>query len=218
MTQFRLSGSGPSMFRRPPIMSLMVLMSGVMLAPPQAMADSMRCDSRIVTVEARAADILAACGEPDFRDVFSYPVPRGAGVLADVEQWTYNFGPNKLLHVLKLRNGRLIRIDRQGYGFRTPVAQRCAPGVLANGLSKYRLLQVCGEPLTRRDVGFITTLKPGRSHRIGGFSSSRGHYPTVTVFRQEWVYNFGSRYLLKVVTLDDGVIADVQNGDRGFNR
>lgn len=180
-------------------------------------ADSLRCGSRLVTVEARAAEILAACGEPDFRDVFSYPGVSGVGVIGDVEQWTYNFGPNQLLRVLKLRNGLLIDIESDGYGFHRDSRPRCDPAALTEGLSKFRLVRSCGEPLTRRNLGYVPTIQPRQRQRHGGLSRSHG-YGASDVFREEWVYNFGSRYLLKVVTLEDGVVADVQNGDRGFDR
>lgn len=176
----------------------------------------MRCGSRIVSVEARAAEVLAACGEPQFRDVFSVPAPRRAGEIAEVEQWTYNFGRNQLLHVLKLRHGRLVDIRTDGYGFAPAAYPRCAPNRIVDGLSKYRLLASCGEPLTRRDVGFVTALKPRHRREYGGLSTSRGHYP-VEVYREEWVYNFGSNAFLKIVTLDDGAVSEVENGERGFN-
>lgn len=177
----------------------------------------MRCGSRLVSVEDRAADILSACGEPDFRDVFSYPHPRGGGgYIHDVEQWTYNFGPNQLLRVLRLRNGRLTDIESEGYGFSTYGPARCDPGEITEGLSKYRLLLMCGEPLTRREDGYVRSLRPRHQRSFGGLSTSRGHY-SVEVFREEWVYNLGRQYRLRVVTLEDGRITEVENGDRGFD-
>lgn len=197
-------------------MVMLALLLGT--APGAARAgDAMRCGSRIVTVEARAADILAACGEPDYRDIYSWPAPRVAGEVADVEQWTYNFGRNQLMQVLKLRHGRLVDIRADGYGFpRGATPQRCDSGAIVEGLSKYRLLASCGEPFTRRTVGYVTSLQPRHRYRTGGWTTSHGHIP-VEVYREEWVYNFGSSQFLKVVTLEDGVIAEVDNGERGFN-
>ncbi|MGH8516325.1 MAG: DUF2845 domain-containing protein [Panacagrimonas sp.] len=202
------------MFARPLLAAFLLLLGPAL---PRAMAsDSMRCGSRIVTVEARAADVLAACGEPDFRDVYSYPGPRVPGEVSDVEQWTYNFGRNQLLHVLRLRHGRLVDIRTDGYGFAPGSTRRCAADSILEGLSKYRLLANCGEPFTRRTVGYVNTLQPRHRHRHGGFTTSHGHIP-VEVFREEWIYNFGSSHFLKVVTLEDGVVAEVDNGERGFN-
>lgn len=205
------------MFARPLLAAFLLTAAALATAPSPARAgDSMRCGSRIVTVEARAADILAACGDPDYRDVYSYPGPRVPGEISDVEQWTYNFGRNQLLHVLKLRHGRLVDIRTDGYGFTPTAAPRCDSGALEEGLSKYRLLASCGEPFTRRTVGYVTTLQPRHRRRVGGFTTSHGHIP-VEVFREEWVYNFGPNQFLKVVTIEDGQIAEVDNGERGFN-
>jgi hypothetical protein len=199
------------MFARPLLAAIALLAAGT---GAQA-ADSIRCGSRIVSVEARAADVLAACGEPDFRDVYSYPGPASPGEIADSEQWTYNFGRNQLLQVLKLRNGRLVDVRTDGYGFPPGSPRNCSSDDIVDGLSKYRLMASCGEPLTRRTIGYVNALRPRYQRRHGGFSTSRGHYP-VEVFREEWVYNFGSNRFLRVVTLEDGVVANVENGERGF--
>ena len=199
------------MFARPALAALALLAS----AFDARASDALRCGSRIIAVEAHAADILAACGEPSFRDVLSYPAP-GNGELADSEQWTYNFGHNQLLQVLRLRNGRLVDIRSDGYGFITGGSRGCSSEEIVEGQSKYRLVSSCGEPMTRRTVGYVNALRPRYERRYGGVTTSRGHYP-VEVFREEWVYNFGSNRFLKVVTLEDGVVAEVQNGERGFN-
>jgi hypothetical protein len=34
-----------------------------------------------------------------------------------VEIWTYNFGPNKLLQRIRFENGIVVKIDSLGYGF-----------------------------------------------------------------------------------------------------
>ncbi len=198
------------------VRALALLIAVFSVMPVVQASDAIRCGSRLVTVESRAADILAACGEPDFRDVQSYG---GLGLpdeIAESERWTYNFGSNKLLQVLHLRNGRLSKIETGGYGFPKAEAGDCSASFIVEGLSKYRLLETCGEPLTRRDIGYVTTLRPTYRQNFGGISQSHGHY-ALEVYREEWVYNFGSRRFLRIVILEDGVVADVQNGGRGFN-
>jgi hypothetical protein len=34
-----------------------------------------------------------------------------------VEEWTYNFGPHRLMHVLRFENGYLVNIRTLGYGY-----------------------------------------------------------------------------------------------------
>lgn len=173
--------------------------------------DTMRCGSRLIGVEARAAEVLSACGEPAFRDVFTYPGVAAPGEIAGVEQWTYNFGPNQLLRILKMRDGQVIDIETDGYGFSSAGDGRCDQSEFQVGLSKYRLLQACGAPFTRRTLGYVPSLADR------GYHGRHRYFPT-EVYREEWVYNLGSRYFLKVVTLEDGAVADVENGDRGFDR
>ncbi len=185
-------------------------------APTLWAGDSMRCGQRLVTVGASAAEVLSACGEPSFRDVQSVGGSSAPGVINDAEQWTYNFGPNKLLQVLHMRFGRLSKIESDGYGFHAGSPGSCGPHSIIEGLSKFELLERCGRPFTQRKVGFVTALRPGRRIRIGGYSESSHHYP-VEVFREEWTYNFGSRYFLRIVTIEDGTAVRVENGDRGFN-
>lgn len=201
------------MFIRPLLAAIAVLVATTDVHA----SDSLRCGSRVVTVEARAADVLSACGEPAFRDVFSHPGPQSTGELAEAEQWTYNFGSNQLLQVLRLRNGRLVDIRSDGYGFRGDGRGSCDAEAIAEGQSKYRLLASCGEPLTKRVVGYITASRPRYQRRHGAITTTYGDEYPVEVFREEWVYNFGANRFLKVVTLEDGVVAQIENGARGFN-
>lgn len=189
----------------------LLLASLFVWASPAGAAGSLRCGSRLVSEGDRAADLLAACGEPAFRDAWGQPQP-GGNILADTEEWTYNFGPHQLLRVLRLRNGRIVGIDTDGYGFYGGADRRCDSGELVPGLSKFRLLTRCGEPLTRKSIGLLRPLGP-RGRPLP--PAYRHAYEAV--YREEWVYNFGSRYLMRILTLEDGRIVDVENGGRGFD-
>ncbi len=192
---------------------LMLALLGWSAAAPAA--DSMRCGSRLVAVEARAAEVLLACGEPDYRDTWNFQQPRTGNWVSDVEEWYYNFGSNQLLRVLKFRNGKLVDIDADGYGYNASAARACRPEDIVEGLSKFRLMISCGEPLTRKAESGYRPLRE-REYRGGGWSSSRDNYAyQEQIYREEWVYNFGSRYLLRIVTLENGRVAQVENGVRG---
>jgi len=189
----------------------LLLVSLFAWAMPAGAAGSLRCGSRLVSEGDRAADLLAACGEPAFRDAWGQPQP-GGNILADTEEWTYNFGPHQLLRVLRLRNGRIVEIGSDGYGFYESGGRRCEAAGLVAGLSKFRLLRACGEPLTRKSFGLLRPLGPaGRPLP----PSHRNAYEAV--YREEWVYNFGSRYLMRILTIEDGRIVNVENGGRGFD-
>jgi len=179
---------------------------------------SMRCGARIVGDEDLAAELIAACGEPSYRDRLLVQIPNGEYV-ADTEIWTYDFGPQRLLQLVTLRDGQISHIDSDGYGFAPNAQPRCEPHQVVEGLSKYRLVAQCGEPLTKRSETALQQLPS----RINIYRNShdayagRKHYLT-SVYREEWVYNFGSRSPMRRVILEDGRVSNVEAIDRGFDR
>ena len=82
-------------------------------ASPAGAAGSLRCGSRLVSEGDRAAELLAACGEPAFRDAWGQPQAHG-NILADTEEWTYNFGPQSLMRRLTFRNGVINAFSGEG--------------------------------------------------------------------------------------------------------
>ena len=181
-------------------------------------SSSMRCSSRIVNEGDLAAELLAACGAPDYRDQWFFEAPGGRFV-AETEVWTYDFGSSQLLRLVKLRDGRIIEIETDGYGFPKGVELRCRASEVQEGLSKYRLFRKCGEPLTRRTENAYRPL-PARPnvYRDGrdGQYEHRNQY-VVPVYREEWVYNFGPNAPMRRVIIEDGWITYVEMLDRGFS-
>lgn len=201
------------------VLSRIVISIGVWLLAATAVAsDSMRCGSRIVEQEDLAAELLAVCGEPSYRDRLLLQIPNGAYV-ADTEIWTYDFGPQKLLQLVTLQNGRISDIDSDGYGFNRSATPRCEPRRVVEGLSKYRLVAQCGEPLTKRSESALKPLysRPEIYRGQGDPYAYRNQYVT-PIYREEWVYNFGSRVPMRRVILEDGRVTDVESIDRGFDR
>ncbi len=179
---------------------------------------SLRCGARIVDEEDLAAELLAICGEPSYRDQLLVQTPNGAHI-ADTEIWTYDFGPQKLLQLVTLRNGQISNIESDGYGFSPNSTPRCEPRTVVEGLSKYRLVAQCGEPLTKRSEQALRSLhsQPEIYRGNGDPYAYRNQYFT-PVYREEWVYNFGSRSPMRRVILEDGRVTYVETIDRGFDR
>lgn len=179
----------------------------------------MRCGQRIVNEGDDAAVLLAACGSPALRDQWFKTIPGTNRTLADTELWTYDFGPNLLLRLVKLHDGRIFEIESDGYGFPKGVALRCQPRDLLEGMSKYRVFRRCGEPLTRRDEN---SLRPLPSHpnayrdQSDGWNRQRNSY-VIPVYREEWVYNFGAQSPMRRIVFEDGWITHVETLDRGFD-
>lgn len=186
------------------------LLAALLLAlpcQPLPAAETLRCGSRVVSTGARAVEVEALCGAPDYRDVWAYSW-RGRSV-ADREEWYYNFGPNQLLRILRFDNGRLARIDSEGYGFTERGDASCRPSEIVEGLSKYRLLARCGEPDAAEQRQLLVPLPPHR----GGHGAVHAVEP---VYREHWLYDFGANYLQREVTLENGRVRRVESGRRGF--
>ncbi|MEZ5565762.1 MAG: DUF2845 domain-containing protein [Gammaproteobacteria bacterium] len=112
----------------------------LLLATP---AMAFRCGNRIVSPGDHYSKVLKICGEPlgvqqrmIYRAGPTLPrtqILQGPGGLrverellyADrsyvevvVEEWTYNFGPHRLMQLVRFENGFVADIDQLGYGFR----------------------------------------------------------------------------------------------------
>ncbi len=87
-------------------------------------ADSFSCEGGIISIDDRSYDVLAKCGQPDFRDSHQEEVVErfnGAKqkVYITVEEWTYNLGPNQLTRIIFIRHGRVAEIRTGSYGYKT---------------------------------------------------------------------------------------------------
>ncbi len=188
--------------------AISLLGSGV---SPARADDTLRCGSRLVSVDALTAQVAATCGEPTYRDRWYYnPALADSGYAPDIEVWTYNFGSSRLLQVLKFRNDRLVDVQTDGYGF-SDTDGHCGPSAIVVGMSKYRLLAQCGEPASKRAEQVLQGFAVPRDARQYGYN------PVRPVYLEHWVYNFGSSSLLRDVTLQNGRVSDVDSGTRGFD-
>lgn len=113
------------------------LAMGLGFARP-AQATSMRCGRKLVDRGDRSHEVRSLCGEPDARDsrtesrtvrkVVHVPCgPQGKGrcaqvvertVNVQVEVWTYDEGPRRLIRYLTFENGVLVDIDTGSHGTR----------------------------------------------------------------------------------------------------
>ncbi len=84
------------------------------------------CEPAAIGVEDHALDLLSRCGEPATLDrrlerrtkaVRSRHAVEGETVTVEEEVWAYNFGPNRLTQLVMLEDGRVVAIERGGYGY-----------------------------------------------------------------------------------------------------
>lgn len=177
----------------------------IALWPPAApAADGMRCEGGLIDRGDGPAEVRAACGEPDYSDRWEQRGGPPYHAIPDVETWVYNPGPGRLVSILRFRNGRLLGVDSDGYGFAVPGPRDCSPNSIVTGMSKYRLLEACGEPVQRDSV---ILYRPLGRHRPGLFAPLR---------REKWLYDFGKRRLRREVVIENGYVTDVVVGERGY--
>lgn len=202
------------------------------LAPGSALAaaeTSIACDGGTVRVGDTRVDLLGKCGEPVLKDVAvaegGVAVVReeplaidAASTFAAVEQWTFNFGPNRFVQVVTLEAGRVVRIERGSYGYdperlrAREGAPPCDASEIRVGHRKLDLLARCGPP-TARDV---------RRERRAASQPSAAQGATeiafATVQVETWTYDLGPRRFVTIATLANGEVVAVEHGGYGYRR
>jgi hypothetical protein len=115
---------------------------GLLLLTTAGPAHAFRCGNKIVSEGDHYSKVLKHCGEPVsvqerviYREGLTRPRFRVEGpnglryeeevvqyrrsyVEVLVEEWTYNFGPNRLMQLVRFENGFVTDVDRLGYGYR----------------------------------------------------------------------------------------------------
>lgn len=116
----------------PTLRIVFALLLGALLFPAAAVADSLRCGTRLITDGDSAAKVRALCGDPSEVTttailrrpvVWRYGRPWYASeelVPVTVEYWTYNLGRQKLMRRLRIEDGLVVEIEALGHGYREP--------------------------------------------------------------------------------------------------
>ncbi len=84
-----------------------------------AAADNFRCpNGEIVSTGDRQSIVAMKCDPPTYKSARTESEAgyRGATILVSVEEWTYNEGPHRLVHILTFRNGLLDSVQTAGFG------------------------------------------------------------------------------------------------------
>lgn len=116
--------------------ALMLVAGALLLAEPAA---AFRCGSKLVVDGMHEQQVIAICGEPTTRRNLGYALrpydfsrrrhlgggwsrrfdPGFSGYVEEVviTEFTYNFGPRKLMQRLVFEGGMLVEIETIGYGY-----------------------------------------------------------------------------------------------------
>jgi hypothetical protein len=84
-----------------------------------AEADNFRCpNGEIVSTGDNQSVVAMKCDPPTYKSARTESIAgyKGATILVSVEEWTYNEGPNRLVHILTFRNGQLDSVQTAGFG------------------------------------------------------------------------------------------------------
>lgn len=101
------------------IKPLVYALLGVAAWAGTAAADNFRCpNGSIVSTGDSQSMVAMKCDPPTYKAtrMESEAGHRGATILINVEEWTYNEGPNRLVHILTFRNGVLMSVQTAGFG------------------------------------------------------------------------------------------------------
>ncbi len=184
----------------------LIVAASVACSSTRAAADSMRCDGGIVSVGDTRLDLVAKCGPPALQEAEPVLATGYLDLALLIERWTYNFGPQRFTQVVSLQGGRIIAIDRGGYGYEVeapkgaapeapPIPRaRCTPDALHIGDRTFDVLARCGEP-AYRDLRQV-------SQSVA----------------EVWTYDFGPRTFVRYVELQGGRIMQIRTGSYGYSR
>jgi hypothetical protein len=95
----------------------------------------MRCENKLVQPGDSQYEVKTLCGPPDdiqqrtesrrVQRAVQRPCPNGRGICSSViedwadvlvEEWTYDFGPNRFLQYLTFESGKLVLVRSGPYG------------------------------------------------------------------------------------------------------
>jgi hypothetical protein len=82
------------------------------------------CGDRIISTGDTKSDVLAKCGEPFYRTSHDEEVRErlddnlDRNIIVTIEEWTYNFGPQRFMRIVTFRNGRVVDVRTGNYGVR----------------------------------------------------------------------------------------------------
>jgi hypothetical protein len=105
---------------------VMALPMAVCFLAQSSHAASLRCGTYVVSDGAAKGEVLARCGEPESKETRSVAqetkTQTGENestkqvVYKTFEDWTYNFGSNRLMQVVTFEDGKLVNVQSTRHG------------------------------------------------------------------------------------------------------
>jgi hypothetical protein len=201
-----------------------------MLAARPAIADAVDCEGGLVFTGQGTVDLLSKCGEPSYRDehieersIFVFDpwsqVSEERRVRMTIARWTYDLGPNRLTQFVTIENGKVVAVDRGGYGSAAVTARRgrgsvlvarCDPQLSFNvSDSIYEIFSRCGEPAAR-------DFKQVERRLAAADADGIIYGDSATVDVETWTYNFGPYVFQRRLKFVGGRLVKIATGSYGY--
>lgn len=177
---------------------------------PSIETKAMSCPNGFVSTGLTTTDVHMKCGNPTFLDEWlkEHSIRTRDGFWhqhkVHIEEWTYNLGTNRLIQILRFRNGKLINIQSGGYGSGTTqkTVENRIP-IISLGFRKTQVLRKWGQPT------YAT-----QRNQVHSYRSIDGSLIERTVQIEEWTYDFGPHRLVRFLVFKDGQL--VANKTKGY--
>jgi hypothetical protein len=192
---------------------LLIALAIIALIPGVGMSLEYRCEGKIISVGDTSGELIAKCGEPDWKQssteeiITTIDKDTTKKILIAVEEWTYNLGPDRFMRIFKLKDGRVVemRIGDYGYAEGGASQSQCGAQSVSVGDSALEVMAKCGEPAWKDERQEIIR------ERLDDETERK-----VYIKVEEWTYNFGPNQFLRIFTLRNGKVTNIQTGNRGY--
>lgn len=100
-------------------------------------------------------------------------------------------------------------------------AFRCNNRLVKDGMHEQQVLALCGEPASRRHLGYVTRVVAPGWRRLPQRGFQRERYPgpaaiATEVALTEYVYNFGPRRFMRRLLFEGGVLTRIETIGYGY--
>jgi len=100
-------------------------------------------------------------------------------------------------------------------------AFRCGNKLVKDGMHELEVVAICGEPASRRHLGFAIRNVDYRSYQSAGSGWTISHSPGIysypaEVMVTEYVYNLGPRKFMRRLVFEDGLLVSIEMLGRGY--
>jgi len=98
-------------------------------------------------------------------------------------------------------------------------ALRCGSRLVKEGMDEVRVIDLCGEPVSRRHLGYV--LRPYILKRPAGILGTHSTRHVYSGFHEELMvteltFNFGPRKLMRIVRFEGGLLTSIRTAGYGY--